>query len=511
MRKKTRISVRLKLALLSIAALCVLLIAGCKSDDSKDVVETTPVDAASLDAGLDTATDVAAVEETTADSRSVDVPPTETTPDTAGEEVIVSGLPTGVYELAGFDPSLPLDDLVPLSKIIGDTPIVALGESFHTSKGYYQTKHRVFNYLVEEKGFRVLAFESYWTPAKSIEAYVQTCEGDLIDVTVENLIKGWTGQSVADLIQWMCEYNQAHPDDPVHFVGYDIQQTWLDGPALMSFLELAAPDVAEDFNEGIAKCRCTTSETHDDCSALYGELGLISDEEKMGCLDALGIVETWMNEHETEVVKATSTDELEYAKLHLLGIKANIVKNYHNLKGEYGDGYESRDWGMTQVFNKLREMEFPDAKIAIWAHNWHIAHRTDLMTEPAVVLAPVPMGLKACKGMGTFLHEQLGDDYMAIGLHSYKLSVNWEGLYQGEFEPHTDESLEGLLHALERPMLLVDLAFPGAEAPFLEQGAKYPAGIFDGAGGAEFLVVPAQQYGAIIFIDESPMMDALMW
>lgn len=497
-------------ALLGVLALFVIFWSGCSSDGSKESIDVAPVDAASLDASAEIIADASGPKETTADSAATDTPESETTPDDAVPDAAGSGLPGGIFELAGFDPSLPLDDLAPLGGIIGEAHMVAMGESMHTSKGYYQAKHRLFKYLVEEKGFRVLAFESNWTPAQNIEAYVQTCAGDPGQLVVDNLLYTWTGQSVADLIEWMCKYNQTHPDDPVHFFGFDIQQTWLDGPALMAFLDLVAPDMAEEFNAGIAKCRCTTSPSHADCVALYGELGPVSDEELDACTGALEVVGTWLDEHTTEAILASSNEELEFARMHLEGIEKNSVKNYHKMKNQVGQGYDARDWGMAYVFNKIRSMKFPDKKVAIWAHNWHIAHQTPLMKEPLVVMAPVPIGLQAATGMGTLLRQQFGADYLAIGLHAYQVSINWKDLRQGDLQPHVDESLEGLLHALERPALLVDLAFPGAEEPFLDDGASYPVSVFEGVG-VGIPIVPAQQYRAILFLDYSPMMDPLSW
>jgi len=488
--------------------LLVCFLVGCGGDGNKD---GEPADNGTLDVAAETVEDVALPGEVQAETTPADAAPEETLPEEVAAEVVDDGLPPGIFGLAGFDPALPLDDLAPLSVIVGDTAVVAMGESIHTSKGYYQAKHRVFQYLVEHEGFRVLAFESNWLPAQSIDAYVQTCDGDPVELVKEHLIYTWAGQSVADLIQWMCEYNQEHQDDPVHFMGVDVQQTWLDGAAIMAFLELAPPAEAEPLMAGIAECRCTTSPSHADCKEVYGELGKITDDEKQTCLDALAAVDTWLDANEADAIAATSEEQLAYARLNLLGIERNYVKNYHMYKGEYGLAYEARDLGMFEVFNKLREMHHPDAKFALWGHNWHIAHQTDAMTEPAVVISPVPVGIKASKGLGTFLHEALGDDYLAIGLHAYNLSVNWEGLAIGPMEVPTDESLEGMLHALGRPALLVDLAFPDAESPFFASGEKYVAGIFDNAGGLEVPIVPAEQYGAILFLDESPMMESLLW
>ncbi|HEX8281588.1 MAG TPA: hypothetical protein VF551_09430 [Chthoniobacterales bacterium] len=67
----------------------------------------------------------------------------------------------GAWPLAGHDPNLgSTADLEPLRTLIGDSTVVAFGESYHTSGGFYRMKHRVFRYLVEKMGFRAFAIES---------------------------------------------------------------------------------------------------------------------------------------------------------------------------------------------------------------------------------------------------------------------------------------------------------------------------------------------------------------
>src|SRR5687767_7578600 len=68
----------------------------------------------------------------------------------------------GVYRLTGISPTLPVADLEPLRGIVGDARFVALGESTHTSEGYYQAKARVIRFMIEHMGFRVVTFENPW-------------------------------------------------------------------------------------------------------------------------------------------------------------------------------------------------------------------------------------------------------------------------------------------------------------------------------------------------------------
>jgi hypothetical protein len=87
-----------------------------------------------------------------------------------------------IHPLAGYDPTLAItSDLEPFRALVGDARVVALGESWHTSGGFYLMKHRLFRFLVEEMGFRAFAIESNWDAVEQMNAYVRTCTGSAED------------------------------------------------------------------------------------------------------------------------------------------------------------------------------------------------------------------------------------------------------------------------------------------------------------------------------------------
>ena len=55
----------------------------------------------------------------------------------------VAQIPAGIHVIAGLSPSLDYADLAPFAQIVGDATVVGLGESTHTSGGYYQAKARI--------------------------------------------------------------------------------------------------------------------------------------------------------------------------------------------------------------------------------------------------------------------------------------------------------------------------------------------------------------------------------
>ena len=122
--------------------------------------------------------------------------------------------------LTTLDPTGPLDDLEWLDKAIGDSRVVAIGESAHYNREFYQLRHRLLRYLVERHGFSAYAMESGFIEGWLTDDWVrggQDNAGDpeqLSDVMANgmtSLMGLWT-QMRAHL-EWMRQHNRtaSHP------------------------------------------------------------------------------------------------------------------------------------------------------------------------------------------------------------------------------------------------------------------------------------------------------------
>ena len=60
------------------------------------------------------------------------------------------------------------EDMEPLKKLVGDARVVALGEATHGSREFFQLKHRMLEFLVEEMGFTVFAIEANWPESLAV-------------------------------------------------------------------------------------------------------------------------------------------------------------------------------------------------------------------------------------------------------------------------------------------------------------------------------------------------------
>ncbi len=396
----------------------------------------------------------------------------------------------GIHEVLSLDPVSPVDDLAAFGLMVGDAEVVALGESIHTSGGYYRAKHRLFRFLVEELGFRAFAFESPWTDAELVKHYVDTCEGSAADAVLGGLFGIWGSRSVVEMLQWMCAYNQTNPDDPVTFWGFDIQQPWDDGPLLVSYVEEAVPNT-DELVVGLFRCNGASSASVAD---YYTDPNaqVVEEEDHTACVAALDAVQSYFDDHEAELVADTSEEALQWARISLISLRAWEYEMYYDTDA-FEQSMSARDQGMAQVFLAMKQLRNPNDRVAIWAHNWHIAAHSDEMLPDIGV------------SMGSHLKQTLGDDYFPVGLVGYEVSINWPGFGTGlQPLPNGPGHVEYLLHQeLGHAYLLVDLAYAGAGEPFLNPGQHYFLN--------EFEVVPANHFGAILYLDVSPPRDLNLW
>ncbi|MFF4380705.1 erythromycin esterase family protein [Kitasatospora sp. NPDC001547] len=161
------------------------------------------------------------------------------------------------------DPRGGVADLRPFGRMVGGATVVGVGEATHSSHEFVTLKHRVFRYLVEEKGFRTFAFEAAWSSGLRIDAYLTRGEGDLkqiMDEEFQGTYRWWNNAETRDLLQWMRAYNVKHSDDPVRFVGDD---NGFAGPGLFdrvnAFAAASSPELAAQIAELYRGLRPTTS------------------------------------------------------------------------------------------------------------------------------------------------------------------------------------------------------------------------------------------------------------
>ncbi|HJX27510.1 MAG TPA: erythromycin esterase family protein [Thermoanaerobaculia bacterium] len=384
----------------------------------------------------------------------------------------------GIWKLHGQDPNLPTDDLEPLRRMIGRSSVVAFGESVHASGGFYDTKHRMFRFLVEKMGFRVFVIESSWSGAEDVERYIHTsCEGSP-ERTLDRHHGVWASTEMADFVQWMCEWNRNHPRpaDKIHYYGYDIQQSNIDAPALTAFLTRTGTPEDHPWFPALQDCNYVRQNfpREEYPEELYGR-----------CMQALREIEGHFRSNERSLRAQTSRYDFEIARLRVVGMLAHQEMAFV-LHRNFAAGFTARDLGMAYAFHKLRELHFPRSKVMIWASDMHVAKSV------------LPDGSHP---VGSHLAKALKRDYLSFSLSAYETEYDILGTDCGPIE-RKPGSVDERLNELGPDTLLVDTAFPGTRRPYL------PGGLLT-IGVLEWEL--KRHFNGVIWMRHSPRMHPLWW
>ena len=351
-------------------------------------------------------------------------------------------------------------------------------------------KARVVRYLVEDLGFRAVAWETAWRESRVAAEYVAGCAGSPEDA-MRSMYAVWWDVSVRDLLRWMCQYDQAHPTDPVVLYGFDVQEPWRSIPALRSFVARAAP--AEDsLLVPLADCVGASVASLPDFYRSAEFQDLIADRRDPAlhprCIGGIDALEAWIDANAASLATATSARDVEEARLDLVAVRGWEDQ----LLVDWPQGYHAREIAMATMVRRLRDHYAPGARTIVWAWNWHIARdyarAHGNQQDPAFT-----DDRQGVAGMGSYLHEWYGESYVPIALTGYRI-FRPPGVTPPPL-PTSDLVVEKRLHDLGRDWLLVDLRQP-IPGPLLPRTRDY--------GIAEMWADPYAQFDALIHLEQVP-------
>ena len=338
------------------------------------------------------------------------------------------------------DPNSDLEDLMLLKELIGNARIVALGEATHGTHEFFEMKHRMLRFLVEEMGFNTFATEADWSEVNLVNDYVQTGQGDPTKLLQESF--GWTGntQEAIDMIHWMRAHNENSSESHlVSFFGFDTQFHTMAMDTVLAYLELVDTDrVAET----IRLYYCFSP----DRARLYAGSSV---ESKATCQANLQAVYDQLSQQQSEY-EALSSPE---AFAHALQSARVVLQVEHQAR--LGDhDFLVRDLYMAENVTWLLEQAGPNGKIVLSAHNFHVGTIDD-------------HGLKT---MGTYLRERYGDEMIVVGFSFYEGSFHSRLLAEtaqmgdepGDLTEFAvtlppEDSYESYFHSMELPRFILDL------------------------------------------------------
>ncbi|MFF7635038.1 erythromycin esterase family protein [Kitasatospora sp. NPDC008050] len=304
----------------------------------------------------------------------------------------VRALERAARPLRSTQPGSGTADLRPLGAMIGEAKVVGLGEATHGSHELFTLKHRIFQYLVEAKGFTTFALEIGWPSGMLIDDYIQSGQGDARQVVKEALGGSpFYREEFLQLIEWMRDHNRRNPGRRVHFMGDDA----------------GAPSVGDAFFERVT--------------------GYVRRHQPqlLSRLDELYTGLRPLDNYLTHMAKPLAERQR---------LAANAQQALQLLEGQPGSGATEFAWTVQHARSIAQTAtflayDFDDDKAVtaaelyrdqVMADNvvwWqrHTGHRMLLSAHDGHVGYVTDDPVMYPKVQGAFLREALGDGYLAIG------------------------------------------------------------------------------------------------
>ncbi|MCK4818266.1 erythromycin esterase family protein, partial [bacterium] len=256
------------------------------------------------------------------------------------------------------------EDMQPLKAIIGEARIVALGEATHGTREFFQIKHRMVEFLVNEMDFTVFAIEATLGGAFELNDYVLTGNGDPERALGTLVYPAWNTEEVLALVNWMREYNSSH-EKKVKFYGFDNKPAAGSAKAVYNFLRKT--DGTHDYDEVLSVLKNLWT---------AGRLITGPKEKIYSAAEEIKSLIAHLESQQAAYARQTpSRQEIQdLGEWKLVVLHAKVLLQYLNFYRvpSISIATDIRDPSMAENVRGLMGYE-DGAKMILWAHNAHVA------------------------------------------------------------------------------------------------------------------------------------------
>lgn len=418
---------------------------------------------------------------------------------TQEEQALVDELNQWLYPF-GSSPLDFSDNTLSFLDRLKSARIVALGESTHGTREFFQMKHRVFQYLVENLGHKVFGFEADFGECIYInKCIMEGCNDMELVMRIRMHFWTWKTREVQQLLEWMRDYNKGKSEGKkLQYFGVDCQFIDYQPELLHEYLSGTMPALWDTISPVI-------NQVKDLSDADYGNM---SPETFESLKTQLAELPNQFEANKNQLIQASSVRDYKINK-HLLTnlLQAFIVNNQYY--GEDDSKTNWRDLFMAENSIWLADLFGQDSKITLWAHNMHIARNRSFGNSGS---------------QGYHLSQELGDLYKVVGFcfsKGYFSGIgrdengNSTGLeHRVPFEPKRD-SINFLFHHAAQPNFAFQLdnipagskwdEWLATPRPFLMIGSTYNRNPDD-----YYRTVPVREdYDWILYFDTTSPSDMI--
>jgi erythromycin esterase len=338
-------------------------------------------------------------------------------------------------------------DLMPLVGWIGSSRVVALGEVTHGDGAMFLAKARLVRFLHQVMGFDVLAWESGFFDVPLVDAALRS-DVPLPEAAARGLYKIWWKSVETQPVLSYVRSTQATLH-PILTVGFDCRVS-----NQKSRAELFPASIFGFFDR--LDPALLSKQERADLTAM--SIGLVPADvyehpgERRYNRDLPRRLIALIDQRRPDLLVRSSPREIDFVRQSLVSLM-NMDRALGGQKGTgQGADHYTRDTAMAENLLWLLHGPLAGRKVIVWAHNYHLLRDVSFPNAAPALKASPAMG-----PMGLHLARALGRDLYVIGALAHHGSDGEAGEKTEDLPVPAPQSLEGLLHAVGKPRLLLGL------------------------------------------------------
>jgi len=346
-------------------------------------------------------------------------------------------------------------DLDRLIDEVGQARFVLVGEGSHGTHEFYQTRARITQRLIEEKGFGAVVVEADWPDAWRVSRWVRGFDDDRdADIALSGFKRFpqwmWRNEDVLEFVQWLRRWNDSLAGSrlKVGFYGMDLYSLYTSVEEVLKYLEKVDPAAARR-----ARFRYSCLGHFGEDPQAYGyaasfDLSKSCEDEVVAQLVELRRRASEYAERDGRVAE----DEYFYAEQNARSI-ANAERYYRSMFEGSVESWNVRDRHMVETLEALVDYldgQAGPTKAVVWAHNSHLGDAW--ATE---------MGERGEVNVGQLVRERWGmEQTRLVGFSTHTGTVtaatNWDEPAQTKrVRPSLEGSWERVFHDVSGNFLLM--------------------------------------------------------
>jgi erythromycin esterase-like protein len=406
-----------------------------------------------------------------------------------------------------------IEDYDPLMELIGDAPLVLIGEASHGTHEFYRERAQITKRLIKEKGFTAVAVEADWPDAYRVNRYVRGVGSDADAVEALSGFKRfpawmWRNADVLDFVGWLRTYNDdlRASETKVGFYGLDLYSLHSSIEAVLNYLDRIDPEAGR-------RARARYS-----CFDHFGK-----DEQAYGYATGLGISQSCEDQVVSQLLELyqnsseyawrngrVAADEHFYATQNAR-LVMNAERYYRSMFRGRVSSWNLRDAHMVETLESLLAFlraQNSHSKIVVWEHNSHLGDAR-----------ATRMGQEGEWNVGQLVRERHGGDAILVGFTTYEGTVtaasNWDAPAERKrVRPALDNSFEALFHDVNLPRFLLtfrntDHAATALHEPMLERAIGVIYRPETERASHYFQARLSAQFDAVLHFDETRAVEPL--